>query len=131
MNNNFPARFLAGLLVWTAMIFAGCNRHQPTEAAHGSVPPADSAEAGKVTANPAAATPRIAPVTVAPAGADPGPMLAQMTLVVRKFAVERRQVPKSLNDLVAAGYLAALPPAPAGKQFAIQPKHLEVFLQNR
>ena len=116
--------------VWAVMVVTGCTKHKPTDAANGYIPPAVSQPPESGTANPAAVESRVAPATIEPAGADPGPMLAQMTLVVRKFAVERRQVPKSLNDLVAAGYLTALPPAPAGKQFAIEPKHLEVILEN-
>jgi hypothetical protein len=56
-------------------------------------------------------------------------MLAQLTQVLRRFSAEQRQVPKSLKELVAAGYLTALPAAPAGKQFAIEPKRLQVVLR--
>jgi hypothetical protein len=73
--------------------------------------------------------PNVTPVTVTAVGSDPGPMLAQLTQVLRRFSVERRQVPKSLDELVAGGYLTALPAAPAGKQLAIDPKHLAVVLQ--
>jgi hypothetical protein len=108
--------------------FAGCSKHQPTEATNNPVPP--PASAPENGANPTlAAKPNVPPVTVAPAGPDPAPMLAQLTQVLRRFSAEQRQVPKSLNELVAAGYLTALPAAPAGKKFAIEPKRLEVVLR--
>jgi hypothetical protein len=120
--------YFTGLTVW-AVLITGCNKHQPTD--DEAVPTTATSAPENGTAQPAAVRPRVAPVTIAPAEADPGPTLAQLTVVVRRFAVERRQVPKSLNDVVAAGYLTALPAAPAGKQFAIEPKQLEVVLRNR
>jgi len=123
----------AGQCVWAALIsgiliLAGCSKHPPGEAAGKAVPtPVSTPDNG---ANPAlAANPNITPVTIVPAGPDPAPMLAQLTQLLRRFSAEHRQVPKSLNELVAAGYLTALPAAPAGKQFAIEPKHLQVVLR--
>jgi hypothetical protein len=48
-------------------------------------------------------------------------LLNGLTQAVRKYAVEQRRAPKSLEELTAQGYLSALPPAPAGKKFAITP----------
>jgi hypothetical protein len=45
--------------------------------------------------------------------------LDRLTQAVRKYAAETRSEPKSLNDLVAAGYLSELPEAPAGKKYVI------------
>ncbi|MBU6400874.1 MAG: hypothetical protein KGS61_11190 [Verrucomicrobia bacterium] len=53
--------------------------------------------------------------------------LAELTQVVRQYGAEQRQVPSSLDDLVARGYLKTVPAAPKGKRFAIN-KRLEVFL---
>jgi Fic family protein len=53
--------------------------------------------------------------------------LAELTQAVRKYGMEKQQVPKDLNELVAAGYLTAVPAAPAGKKFAIG-KKMEVYL---
>jgi hypothetical protein len=115
-------------LVSGVLVLASCSKHPPREAASQPVPPAASTP--DTGANPApAANPNITPVTIVPAGPDPAPMLAQLTQLLRRFSAEHRQVPKSLNDLVAAGYLTALPAAPAGKQFAIEPKHLQVVLR--
>jgi competence protein ComGC len=51
----------------------------------------------------------------------------QLTQALRKYAVEQRRAPTTLDELVAKGYLAAIPSAPAGKKFAID-KNLRVYL---
>ncbi len=56
--------------------------------------------------------------------------LAELTQTVRKFAVEQRQAPKTLDELVAKGYLESIPAAPQGKKFSID-KNLQVQLANR
>ncbi len=71
---------------------------------------------------------RVVPVTVAE-NADASVQLSQLTQLVRQFGLERRQVPQTLNDLVATRYLAGLPAAPAGKQFVIDTKHMQVVLE--
>ena len=53
--------------------------------------------------------------------------LAELTQVVRRYAAEQRRAPKTLEELVAAGYLSRVPEPPAGKKFAINAK-LEVYL---
>lgn len=55
-------------------------------------------------------------------------ILGELTQAVRKFSVERRSVPKGLEELVAHGYLGQLPPAPAGKRFVIT-RDLRVVLE--
>jgi hypothetical protein len=57
---------------------------------------------------------------------DMGPVLAELTQVVRKFSAEQRRVPQSLDELVSAGYLKQQPTPPAGKQFFIDVKALTV-----
>jgi len=57
-------------------------------------------------------------------------ILAELTQAVRKYGMERRRVPASLDELVTAGYLRAIPPAPQGKRFAIN-KNLQVYLADR
>lgn len=52
---------------------------------------------------------------------------AELTQTVRKFGAEQRRVPKSLEELVAHGYLSRLPEAPPGRKFAIN-KNLEVHV---
>jgi hypothetical protein len=68
---------------------------------------------------------------VVPESGDESAVLAQLTQALRKFGVERRQTPKSLDEIVSAGYLQRVPAAPAGKQFVIDPKHFQVVLVNR
>jgi hypothetical protein len=50
---------------------------------------------------------------------DQAQILERLTQAVRKYAAETRSAPKSLNELVAAGYLVEAPTAPAGKQYVI------------
>jgi hypothetical protein len=50
-----------------------------------------------------------------------------LTQAVRKYAAEQQKVPASLEELVAAKYLPAVPEAPAGKRFGID-KKLQVYL---
>lgn len=57
-------------------------------------------------------------------------LLSELTQQVRKYSVEQRQPPASLEDLVARGYLKELPAAPAGKRFVIT-RNLQVELANR
>ena len=57
-------------------------------------------------------------------------VLNELTQAVRKCAVEQRRAPKNLEELVANGYLSSIPPAPAGKKFAID-KNLQVYLANQ
>lgn len=61
--------------------------------------------------------------------ADLTGVLAELTQALRKFSVEKQKVPASLDELVAAGYLNGLPPAPAGKSFAIDSKNVQVILK--
>jgi hypothetical protein len=54
-------------------------------------------------------------------------LLGELTRAVRKYGVEKRRVPKTLEELVANGYLNQVPQPPAGKKFAIN-KNLQVYL---
>lgn len=56
-------------------------------------------------------------------------ILSELTQAVRKYSAEQRNVPKSLEELVSAGYLKQLPAAPAGKAFAIDTRELKVFVK--
>ena len=65
---------------------------------------------------------------VQPGGADMEVALRELTQAVRKYSVERKQVPKTLSEVVAAGYVQHLPTAPPGKRFEIDPKTRQVVL---
>ena len=54
--------------------------------------------------------------------------LNELTQVLRKYSAEKRRVPTSLDELVAAGYLKHVPQAPPGKKFAINGNRVEVTL---
>lgn len=54
--------------------------------------------------------------------------LDALTQAVRRYSAEKRRVPSSLNEVVAAGYVKMLPPPPPGMRYAIHPIRLEVHL---
>jgi hypothetical protein len=54
--------------------------------------------------------------------------LGELTQVLRKYSFERQRLPKTINELVAAGYLKAMPRAPQGRKFEIDPKTVQVVL---
>jgi competence protein ComGC len=61
-------------------------------------------------------------------GGDNAAVLASLTQALRKYSVEHRRVPKSFSEVIAAGYVNKLPPAPAGKQSGIDSKTVSVIL---
>jgi hypothetical protein len=79
----------------------------------------------------AEAVPPTAPVAAIAGQPGPEAELKQLTLALRKYSFEHRHVPASFSELIAAGNLAAVPAAPAGKKFAIEPKAVQVILVNR
>src|ERR1051326_4704191 len=56
-------------------------------------------------------------------------VLAELTQTLRRYSAEKRQVPASLDVLVAAGYIQQVPQAPAGKSFAVDQKNVRVVLK--
>jgi hypothetical protein len=83
---------------------------------------------------PAAATPPAeyvprpaTPVVIATS--DPGAAAAELTQALRKYSMENRRVPKTVEELISAGYIKALPTPPQGKKFVIDTKRVEVKLQ--
>ncbi len=56
-------------------------------------------------------------------------ILSELTQAVRKYSADQRAVPRSLNELVSAGYLKQVPAAPAGKTFAIDARELKVSVK--
>ena len=55
-------------------------------------------------------------------------VLAELTQVLRKYSFEHQRLPKSFNEVVAAGYVKDMPQAPSGKKFEIDPKTVQVVL---
>jgi hypothetical protein len=57
--------------------------------------------------------------------------LADLTQALRKYSFERRQMPRSFSEVIAAGYVQPVPQAPPGKKFEIDPKTKRVALMNQ
>jgi hypothetical protein len=120
--SRMPTRLL---LIGLLAAAAGCGRKAAT-------PTPEAATATDTNTPPAAVTEGSTAVRPSPNDdqAQLAAVLAELTQVVRKYSVEQRQVPKSFDELVAAGYLARVPQAPTGKHFAIN-KNLQVYLADR
>ncbi len=115
------------LALCLSLVLAGCGRRQteappPNQSATEPVPPASDAAPAEPVSEPA--PPLVAEET------DTAAVLSELTQRVRKFAVEQRRVPKSLEEVVAGGYLDHVPQAPAGKKFVVNPT-LQVQLVDR
>lgn len=59
---------------------------------------------------------------------NPAAVLAGLTDSLRRYVVERRSLPASVEELAQAGYVRGLPPAPAGKRYAIDKSRASVVL---
>ena len=117
-------------MVLVFMLTNGCNKHAAADA---PVPVPQNISPDRPLSSPAPdaiRTPKVVAVSVA-AEPDNSAMLDKLTQVLRRFSVEHRKVPQALSELVAAGYLTAIPAVPAGKQFSIDKKTLQVVLSNR
>jgi competence protein ComGC len=64
-------------------------------------------------------------------GAQSSPEVAELTKQVRRYSFEKRKMPESLDELVVAGYIKAVPPAPTGKKYAVDTKRAEVILVDK
>jgi hypothetical protein len=78
---------------------------------------------GKKEASPPAPAPGVS--------AEVQTTLTQLTEAARKYNVEKRQPPMSLQDVVAAGYLKEIPAAPPGKKFVLNPRLVVVTLADQ
>ena len=105
-----------------AFLIAGCGKKA------GSSDPTQATQSKEPAPGGPSPTPNATPALVQPVQGDTGPLLDQLTQVLRKYSVENRQVPKSLDEVVSAGYLKEMPAAPAGKKFAIEPRKVQVVL---
>jgi competence protein ComGC len=63
--------------------------------------------------------------------AEGGAEVAELTQQLRRYSFEKHKMPETLDELVAAGYIKAVPPAPAGKKFAVDAKQAEVILVDK
>jgi hypothetical protein len=92
-------------LLLCALLVAGCGKKSDASASAESAPPEKAVSSETVNA-PAAEV-------------DLSKTLNRLTQAVRRYAAEMRTAPKSLDELVAAGYLPEIPGAPPGKKFVI------------
>jgi len=56
------------------------------------------------------------------------PELVELTKQVRRYSLEKRKLPQSMEDLVSAGYIRSVPPAPTGKKYAIDADRAQAVL---
>jgi hypothetical protein len=103
---------------------AGCGKAPPSTEPPAHPGPSAAGNAANASADSSAAAPAVAIDETQMTA-----LLADLTQAVRKYGVDRQRVPKSLDELVAAGYLTRVPQAPAGKRFQIN-KNLQVQLVN-
>jgi competence protein ComGC len=59
------------------------------------------------------------------------PEVVELTKQVRRYSFEKRRLPQNLDELVTAGYIKSVPPAPAGKKYAVAADKAEVILVNQ
>ncbi len=118
----------AVLAVLLAAFLSGCGKSPKT-----SPPPTASSvdpghgKTGDIAAGEAATA---AALSAASEAALRG-ALAELTQALRKYSFEHRGLPKTIGDMVAAGYLKVMPQAPPGKTFAIDAKSVQVVLVNQ
>ena len=117
-----PRLLMACLL--TTLVGCGQQKSAPP------TPVQPSADGAVSEREPSVARPEVDTAARAADEAQIAAVLNELTQAVRKCAVEQRRAPKNLEDLVANGYLSSVPPAPAGKKYAID-KNLKVYLANR
>lgn len=119
---------LGVLLLATAT--TGCDRRDRDTRTDHHPAPAPTQTPPEGTAEPA---PSPASTDAAPSpteDADPTAVLQSLTQAVRRYGVERQQVPSNLEDLVSKGYLVQIPEAPRGKRFRIN-RQLQVELVDK
>ena len=69
----------------------------------------------------------VAPIVV-DSNSDAAVACNQLTEALRKYALARKHMPASVDELVQAGYVRGVPAPPAGKQYALDLAHSAVVL---
>jgi len=107
------------LCVLTASVMVGCKKHEA--AVSPSPPPTD-----QLAATPSAPPPHGPPpmaadalAAVVPDTGDINATLHDLSLELRKYVVRTRSIPKTFEEFAAKSRVQ-MPPAPAGKKYAIQ-----------
>lgn len=130
---------LRNCVLWTAgcaaMVLTACHQEGDRGATNPQSLP--TPDANSVAAAPGPPAPAVRPpsptkpTAVAIPTSDPAATLNALSQAVRKYSLEKRQLPGSVADLAAAGYITSVPQAPSGKQFVINPKRMMVELVNQ
>lgn len=116
---------LARLFSLVALVcLVGCGKSAAPSSDSAEIVSLDALEAPPPAV--AAPAPEAAPVDEA-ALAE---LLGQLTQVARKYAAEQQRAPRSLEELVAHGYLSRVPAPPPGRAFVIN-SQLQVELRRR
>jgi hypothetical protein len=121
-NSGMSSRVVLPLFI--VVLLTGCGKStapvSTKEAAQGQ-----KTDAAPATGQPAATTASNASEAALNAA------LVELTQALRKYSFEHQRVPKTLSELVAAGYLKDTPQAPPGKKFAINEKTVQIVLVNQ
>ena len=110
--------FLACVLL-TVLVIVGCKKHETVVSSRPS--PTDQAAVAPAGPSPHGPGP-MAPDSAAAVVPDTGDMnstLHDLSLELRKYVVRTRTVPKTFEEFAAKSRVQ-MPPAPAGKKYAIQ-----------
>jgi hypothetical protein len=67
----------------------------------------------------------------APAPDAEEPTVAQLNMAVNAYIMGELKEPKTLEDLIKAGYMKRLPAAPPGKKFVLNGNRTQVLLINK
>ena len=116
---------ILSLISCSSILLAGCGKN-PKPMEQGAARTSD--EAASPFSKPTSPPPPVDPANVPD---DPAAALGILTQAVRKYSAERQRIPGSLDEVIQAGYIRALPTAPAGKRFVLDGKRLEVTLANK
>jgi hypothetical protein len=104
------------------------------QAAENNLPAVDSGTATAGSAPTPAAPPPSAASVIPITPSDPGNIdktLADLTQALRKYSFEKKRMPQSFSEVIAAGYVQPMPQAPPGKKFEIDPRTRHVALMNQ
>ena len=91
-------------------------------------PAGEPSQGEKTEAVPGTAQPAVAATVSNASEAALNAALGELTQAVRKYSFEQRRLPKSFNEVVAAGYVKTMPQAPPGRKFAIDAKSVQVVV---
>ncbi|PAW87046.1 MAG: hypothetical protein B9S33_06930 [Pedosphaera sp. Tous-C6FEB] len=125
MKHTF-ALFLATALLHCA---TACKRQPAAGPADPASPETPASTAASASTLPTATAPSPAPAPTAatmlpqakPGASESSPLNGELTNAVARFLDKHKRLPASWQELVQTGFLKALPQAPPGVRYAIDP----------